>query len=215
MICPLSMLLVNLEELRCSLYQWEQQQQAQEGEDRPTGGLLWMAANIDNSDMTFHRIMQSWKVMHEAQLGVGDIGGHLHQHQPVRECSLPEIRELQRRAPGIVAGTTGLTPPPEVWRLDPLSRSGFCGVGGETTWCRGVTAVPSDRPELCLLSARRAGCDGMTFKDGHCYLHQNNSEFRIERCDRDSWYQSLGWMMLYGNKVWIFFCEAKKPSNYR
>jgi hypothetical protein len=205
MACPLGMLLVNLEELWCSLYRFEQQQlgrkqgQSGTGTGVETGAgssiLLWMAADTDNTAMTFDRMMSSWREVSE-QLWEGEAGGH------IAECSLADIDRLNAQTPGII---TSVDSSPGGWMSQEQRQGqrqrqgqgqgerqrGVCGVGGETSWCRGVPAVPSDRPELCLLTARRAGCGGMTLKDGHCYLHANNSDFRVEACSHGSWYQSV------------------------
>jgi hypothetical protein len=39
------------------------------------------------------------------------------------------------------------------------------------------------------MSMHRAGCDGMTFKDGHCKLHKNTSDFRVTQCAKSSAYR--------------------------
>ena len=201
MSCPLSMLLVNLEELRCSLHRWERKNLPDgletkglkiDGPDlgrvSPVNyckGLQWMAADVDERDMTFECIMESWRGVH-TKLGriLGDGISSYSGH--VSECSLTDIVRLQQQSPGLLASADTST---DSWKSRPVQ--GMCGVGGETARCHGVPAVPADQPALCLLSAQRTGCDGMTFKDGHCYLHKNITGFRVEACSQGSWYQGL------------------------
>ena len=176
MTCALSDLLINVEELRCSLFRWEQAHSKYSNE---TGNLQWMSTDYDDPSMTFERIMSSWKFLY-FQLSADDYNRH------ISECSLEDIIHTQRSYPGIILSDLK---PPRYWRFK--RQRGLCGVGGETHKCKGLPAVPSDRPEFCLFSGRRAGCDGMTFKDGNCYLHKKAADFRVESCSRGSWYQNL------------------------
>ena len=175
MTCPLSMLLINYEELRCSLHRWDHMG----GRELDDGdGLMWMSADVDRTDLSFERIMHSWRTLYE-QLGQDE-------NSYISECSLRDIVQLEKKESGLDSDAKLSL---ESWRM--AQDMGTCGVGGETSTCRGISAVPGDRPELCLLTGKRAGCDGMTFKDRRCYLHKHISDFRTERCDAKSWYMSV------------------------
>jgi len=158
MICPLRDMLVNFEELVCSLQQWEMSAGVARNS---AASVMWMASDTD-VPITFDSMLISWRKL------LDDLG----EHGALSECTLDDI------------GRSGVKVPLSV------TTKGVCGTGGETNKCRGIPAVPPDGPDLCFLSMHRAGCDAMTFKDGHCYLHKNISTFSLTTCATDALYRS-------------------------
>lgn len=121
--CRLSNMLVNYEELRCSLTLWQQQSTS-------SGSLLWMASDEEDVSVTFESAMQSWE---ELWKSIGDTGH-------ITECS-DEVtlkyanRETSREGRGIcgVGGETSLC------HRVPTDRYAFCALSLQRSMCDAMT----------------------------------------------------------------------------
>lgn len=124
MLCPLSSMLVNFEELKCSLSRWEREHglgaeglaEVDTSADRPLS-LEWMAGEWDDEAASFERVMDSWRRLRE---GAG--GGH------ISECSFRDMLDDSNPDPA---------PRRFQSRSSPRRQGeGLCGEGGETELCK-------------------------------------------------------------------------------
>jgi hypothetical protein len=127
MLCALSDVLVNYEELQCSLGRWEKTH-GLVASDRPRDpiaaasgdplGLSWMASDWDNVSATFPLVMEAWEHMATT---LGEAGR-------IAECSHSDLLD-----------TSNEYPLPRYYQTYTSARYhglGMCGEGGSTDRCK-------------------------------------------------------------------------------
>ena len=122
MLCPLSAMLVNYEELKCSLRRWERNHGVSIGANLSDAegagelGLSWMASDWDDEVRpTFSRVMAAWKRLADADA-------------PISECSLRDMLDPSNE-----------DPLPRQYQVQSSRRkngAGLCGEGGRTEHCK-------------------------------------------------------------------------------
>lgn len=132
MLCSLSDVLVNYEELQCSLRRWEKnhglipKDQPRDPAAIASGnplGLSWMASEWDNQSATFPLVMEAW----------GHLASVLGEDGRIAECSHSDLLDASNEFPLPRYFQTHSSP-----RYQGV---GICGVGGTTDTCKVRTSL--------------------------------------------------------------------------
>lgn len=164
LLCRLSEMLVNYDELSCTLKNFDQRNNV------ILNPLSWMSADDDMVEVTFTYAMQSWRRLWETI-----------KWGRLTECSEEQLQRTSTYVRTVIA------------KMTPVNNGrGKCIAGGETALCRHLPAIKGSSL-FCLLAMHRAGCDGFTFKNNNdCYLHSANvSDFNIIKCSPHSFYRTI------------------------
>ena len=168
LLCTLSDMLVNYDELICTLNKFDEKILERYGVEEKKYALSWMSADKDSDAVSFEVAMRSWKRLWDSiQWGY------------LKECSGNELRASSQFVSTAYVRTSSAD-----------HGKGMSGSGGQTQECKTVPAAERN-PFFCMIAMHRLRCDTMTMKSGKdCILHKRNStDFKLVTCDPWSFYR--------------------------